>query len=144
MAFTWHIDSDAAPEDLAVVSTGVLAHGRRQAHDGDAKPINCLVRDGGLVVAGGLGRTEYLRLFILHLWVAEHLRRQGIASRILRELEAEAARRGCRDALIETMDDEVAALYLRLGYRLLAHVPNYVGRFNRHIMLKPTLAPPLP
>ena len=142
MALTWSIGISAPVEDLAVVSTGVFNHGRAQAHDGDAKPIYCLIRDENRVVAGGLGRTEYLRLFVQHLWVAEHVRNQGIGSRILRDLEAEAAKRGCRDALIETLDDSVAQLYSRLGYQSLACVRSYVGRFNRHIMLKPALLPP--
>jgi hypothetical protein len=58
----------------------------------------------------------------------------------LKELESEAARRGCHDSIIETLDDEVAAVYERLGYRSVARLPHYVGRFNRHIMLKVGLA----
>jgi len=58
------------------------------------------------------------------------------------ELEAEAARRGCRDALIETLEDSVAKLYARHGYHQVALVTGYVGRFNRHIMLKPSISVP--
>jgi hypothetical protein len=56
-------------------------------------------------------------------------------------LESEAVRRGCRDALIETLDDGVAAVYGRLGYRSVAVVESYVGPFNRHVLLK-LLNPP--
>lgn len=140
MALTWTIQCDAPAADLAVVADGVFAHGRAQASDGRAEPISCLVRDEGRVVAGGSGRTEYSRLFVSYLWVAQELRGQGIARRILREMESEAALRGCRDALIETLDDSVATLYSRLGYRSIAVVNGYVGRFNRHIMLKPSIS----
>lgn len=142
MALTWKIDTEAPAEDVAVVGSGVFAHGRSQATDGNAEPISCLVRDEARVVAGGSGRTEYRRLFVNHLWVAEELRGQGIGSRILLLLEAEAARRGCRDALIETLDESVAKLYERLGYQQVAFVAGYVGRFNRHIMLKPSISVP--
>ena len=137
MSLTWTLDARAPEEDLQVVAEGVFSHGRAQARDGNAEPIACLVRDGPRVVAGGTGRTEYRRLFVSHLWVTEDLRRQGLARGILQALEAEAAHRGCRDALIETLDDGVAALYGRLGYRSVAVVSGYVGPFNRHILVKP-------
>jgi GNAT superfamily N-acetyltransferase len=141
MPLTWTVDAQASDEDLQVVSEGVFSHGRAQAWDGQAEPISCLVRDGSRVVAGGSGRTEYQRLFVSHLWVYEELRRQGLARRILQALESQAARRGCRDALIETLDDGVASLYGQLGYRSVAVVAGYVGPFNRHILLK-LLNPP--
>lgn len=136
MALTWTLTAAAHHDDLEVVAEGVFSHGRAQARDGNAEPIACLVRDGARVVAGGTGRTEYRRLFVSHLWVAEPLRRQGIARRILQNLESEAVRRGCRDALIETLDDRVAVLYGRLGYRSVSVVSGYVGPFNRHILVK--------
>lgn len=140
MALAWSIVKAASAEDLAVISEGVFAHGRALAADGHAEPIACLVRKGSKLVAGGCGRTEYERLFTTSLWVSEGLRRQGIGSRVLLELEAEAARRGCKDALIETLSDEVANLYMRLGYQPVAVVQRYVGRFTRHILVKPSLA----
>jgi GNAT superfamily N-acetyltransferase len=141
MPLTWTVDAHAPEADLQVVSEGVFSHGRAQARDGNAEPISCLVRDGSRVVAGGSGRTEYQRLFVSHLWVYEELRRQGLARRILQALESQAARRGCRDALIETLDDGVAAFYGRLGYRSVAVVAGYVGPFKRHILVKPLVEP---
>ncbi|MFM7532678.1 MAG: GNAT family N-acetyltransferase [Rubrivivax sp.] len=141
MTLQWIIGSEASTQDLDAISQAVISHGRSQAIGGDARPIACLVRDGEELIAGGSGRTEYTRLFVNYLWVAEDRRRQGLARRILQELESEAARRGCRDAIIETLDDDVAALYARLGYRTVAHLPRYVGPFNRHILLKVGLTP---
>ena len=142
MPLNWTVDAPASDDDLRVISEGVISHGRAQAWDGQAEPISCLVREGSRVVAGGSGRTEYGRLFVNYLWVSVELRRQGLGRRILGVLESEAVRRGCRDALIETLDDGVAALYGRLGYSSLAVVPGYVGRFNRHTLVKPLVAPP--
>lgn len=139
MALSWIIVSDAPPNDLEIIANGVFTHGRAQAHDGKAEPIACLVRDHGRVVAGGTGRTEYDRLFVSYLWVSEELRGQGLARRILEALESEAQKRGCKDALIETLDDNVARLYRHLGYHSVAQVKAYVGRFDRHIMLKPSI-----
>ena len=136
MYLTWTLTAAARDEDLEIISEGVFSHGRAQARDGNAEPIACLVRDGTCVVAGGSGRTEYRRLFVSYLWVSEPLRRQGFAQRILQALESEALRRGCRDALIETLDDRVASLYGRWGYAAVSVIPAYVGPFNRHILVK--------
>lgn len=136
MAFEWILGSGVPAQDLEVIAKGVQRHGRALAHDGHAEAIACVVRDNYRVIAGGSGRTEYQRLFISYLWVAEAFRGQGIARGILKKLESEAARRGCRDALIETLDDSVARLYASLGYRSIVEISRYVGRFNRHILLK--------
>lgn len=136
MALEWHIGEQAPEEERDTIVEGVLSCGRAQAHDGNARPLACRVHEGSHLVAGGVGRTEYQRLFVTHLWVDEPLRGRGIGTRILLELEAEAARRGCITSLIETLDDRVAALYQRLGYEPVALVAGYVGPFNRHIMLK--------
>ncbi|MFT3816422.1 MAG: GNAT family N-acetyltransferase [Rubrivivax sp.] len=104
---------------------------------GHAKPLTCLVQHEGQLVAGGVGRTEYGRLFVLSLWVHSEWRSQGIATEILRRMELEALLRGCTSSLIETLDDRVAGLYRRLGYESIAHIRAYVGPFDRHIQLKP-------
>jgi ribosomal protein S18 acetylase RimI-like enzyme len=139
MALNWSLLTEAATGDLDILSEGVIAHGRALAAGGNATPVACVVRDRDEVVAGGSGRTEFTRLFVSYLWVAPSLRRQGIGSRVLAELEAEAVRRGCTDALIETLSNEVASLYARLGYETVARVPRYVGQFTKHILIKPAL-----
>ena len=139
MSLDWQICDEITEQQRDAIVEGVLTHGRTQAHDGNAQPLACLVHKAGRLVAGGVGRTEYQRLFVTHLWVAESLRRRGIGTRILLELEAEAARRGCAGSMIETLDERVASLYQRLGYVPVTVVAGYVGPFNRHIMLKPRI-----
>ncbi len=132
----WSIIDHPTDAELDVISDGVTRFGRAQAVGGNARPVACLVRDGSEIVAGGSGRTEFNRLFINYLWVTDALREQGIGSQILGTLESEAIARGCTDALIETLSDQTAALYGRLGYQPLAIIPNFVGPFTRHILIK--------
>jgi GNAT superfamily N-acetyltransferase len=141
MPLSWSVKAEADADVLQAIAAAVNAHVRGQAMQKDATSIACLVHDGDTLIAGGSGCTEYRRLFVHALWVAEAYRGRGIGSRMLRELEAEALRRGCRDAIIETLDDVVADLYRRLGYGLVAHLPAYLGSCDRHIMVKPTLEP---
>lgn len=135
----WDITSSPSENDESVVSNGVFDHGRRLASDGNAQDLACFLRVDGKVVAGGLGRTEYRRLFITSVWVTESLRGQGIGSEIISRMEREAVARKCHDALIETLLEPNVRLYERLGYNSLARIPKYVGDFTRHIMLKSPL-----
>jgi GNAT superfamily N-acetyltransferase len=133
---SWEFTRDPATSDADVVSNGVLTHGRSLAVAGNAHPLACFVREQGAVVAGALGRVEYQRLFINSLWVVESRRGLGLGSAVLERLEQEATALGCKSAMIETLNDRVAKLYTRKGYRSIATVVEYVGPFNRHILLK--------
>ncbi len=66
----------------------------------------------------------------------ETRRRQGLGSVVLQRLEARATLRDCAHALIETLSDEVAGMYLRRGYVSVATIPDYVGKFTRHVLVK--------
>ena len=139
-ALEWSVEESPADADVERLVEGVTSHGRARARS-DARPIACFVRSDGEVVAGACGRTELTRLFISYLWVEESRRGRGLGSKLLQQLEASAIARGCTDGLIETLLDEVANLYLRRGYLPLAIIPNFVGSFTRHILLKPFSAP---
>jgi ribosomal protein S18 acetylase RimI-like enzyme len=133
---TWQVVENAGEEEFSIISNGVTEYGRSLAIGGDARPIACFAYDQGKLIAGATGRTEFSRLFVSYLWASEEFRNQGLGTKALMCLEAEAIKRGCRDAIIETLSDRVAVLYRRLGYVTLASIPNYVGHFNRHILLK--------
>jgi GNAT superfamily N-acetyltransferase len=133
---SWEIASVPSNYDEELVRGGVLEYGRRLAADGGTQHLACFVRAGNDLIGGGIGRTEYNRLFISSVWVAERFRGEGIGSEIITRMEFAARDRGCYDALIETLIDSNVRLYERLGYTSIAIVPKYVGDFSRYIMLK--------
>ena len=133
---SWQITSTPSSDDAELVTQGVFDYGRSLASGGGAQALACFVREGESVIGGAIGRTEYDRLFVSSLWVSERYRGQGIGSDILSRMEREAADRGCRDALIETLIDANVVLYDRLGYKSVATITNYVGPFTRHILVK--------
>ncbi|WP_028217724.1 GNAT family N-acetyltransferase [Paraburkholderia oxyphila] len=82
-----------------------------------------LLRDG-VAVAGGAfmrhadaGTAEFKRI-----WASRHCRRQGLARRVLDELEAQAARQGYTRVFLGTgpRQPEAIALYQGSGYTLLS------------------------
>jgi ribosomal protein S18 acetylase RimI-like enzyme len=82
-----------------------------------------LLRDG-MAVAGGAfmrhedpGTAEFKRI-----WASRHCRRQGLARRVLVQLEAQAARQGYTRVFLGTgpRQPEAIALYRGSGYTLLS------------------------
>jgi GNAT superfamily N-acetyltransferase len=125
----------AAP-DVARLREEVIAHGRAQAGVGTPRPVACLAHEAGRLVGGASGRIEFARLFVEYLWVEAAHRRRGLGSALLAETERAARAAGCRDALIETLADDTAALYRRLGWVPIAEIADYVPGFTRHVLVK--------
>lgn len=132
----WRRDEEVPQAALEAVREGVLIYGRQQAQGSDARDIACALYEADQLVAGATGRTEFGRLYVNYLWVDADRRGQGLGGECLRQIEAQALRRGCVDALIETLSDETAQIYEHLGYACIAHVHDYVPGFTRHILLK--------
>lgn len=78
-----------------------------------------LVDASGAAVAGGaFMREDDSTVEVKRVWTDSGHRRQGLARRVMTELEAEAARRGIRTIVLTTgaRQPEAVALYISLGY----------------------------
>lgn len=78
-----------------------------------------LVDASGAPVAGGaFMREDESTVEVKRVWTHSGHRRQGLARRVMKELEAEASRRGVRTIVLTTgaRQPEAVALYLSLGY----------------------------
>lgn len=92
----------------------------------------------GEPVGGLLGRTT-LGLFFLDLfYLPDHLRRSGIGSRALRMAEEEAVRRGCRAAILITINIQAPEFYARHGWEEFGRVPSMPG--VERVFMRKTLA----
>jgi GNAT superfamily N-acetyltransferase len=126
---------EPAAADVARLRDEVIAHGRAQAGAGTPRPVACFAREGGRLVGGASGRIEFARLFVEYLWVEAARRRRGLGTSLLAELERAARAAGCRDALIETLAGDTAALYRKLGWVPLAEIPDYIPGHTRHVLV---------
>ncbi|MEE4575751.1 GNAT family N-acetyltransferase [Pseudomonas alliivorans] len=134
----WIADDKVGGDFLQTIRNGVIDTGRNLSEPlgGSAKDIACAVTEDFRLMGGATGRTEFGRLFVNFLWVDQQWRGTGLGAEALHRLEALAIERGCMDSIIETLDDEVAGWYQRIGYELIAQIPKYCGPWNRHILLK--------
>jgi len=132
----WKRDQELAPADLEAIREGVLLHGRQQTQGSDGQDIACGLYEDGVLIAGAWGRTEFQRLYLSQVWVQPERRSQGLGGELLRQIEAQALRRGCVDAWVETLFDDAAAFFEHLGYACIAHLHDCVPGFTRHTLLK--------
>jgi GNAT superfamily N-acetyltransferase len=101
-------------------------------------PLALLVHDedAGTVIGGLWGLTYYGWLFIELLFVPEHLRGQGLGRQLLNEAEAEAIRRGCHGAWLETFTFQAPEFYRKLGYQSFGVIRDYPAGQHRIFMCK--------
>jgi GNAT superfamily N-acetyltransferase len=92
-------------------------------------------RDAGQVIAAGRGVTNMGLVEIRGLWVAPAFRGQGIGSRLLAAIEAEAVRRGCRRAALDSYSFQAPGFYPSRGYREWGRL-DYPDGTRRHFFVK--------
>lgn len=80
-----------------------------------------LLRDGVAVGGGAFMRRDEHTAELKRMWTHSALRRQGLASKVLRELEAQVQRQGYRRICLTTgfRQPEAVGLYLGHGYTAL-------------------------
>ncbi|PQZ50505.1 N-acetyltransferase [Ochrobactrum sp. MYb15] len=83
-----------------------------------------LLRDGQTIGGGAFMRYDDVTAEFKRIWTHSNLRRQGLAKRVLEELEAQAHRQGYKRVYLTTgfRQPEAKELYLRNGYTALFDV----------------------
>jgi ribosomal protein S18 acetylase RimI-like enzyme len=103
----------------------------------DGRPLGGVIKDdSGNIIAAIDGHSWGGCCHILHLWVHESRRRQGLGRALLQAAEQEAVRRGCARMLLMTHSFQAPAFYERLGYARLAEIPDYPRGHAEYIYLK--------
>ncbi|KQR71915.1 GNAT family N-acetyltransferase [Pedobacter sp. Leaf176] len=76
---------------------------------------------------------------IKRMFVHPDYRKQGIAAKILTELENWAAELGFKECVLETgkKQPEAIALYQKVGYKIIPNYGQYIGVNNSVCMAKP-------
>lgn len=108
----------------ALINDGLNAFNDEVAGYSDRRPLSVVVRDPGTgeILGGAKGRTSLGLLFVELFWLPEALRGSGLGSRILRMMEEEGRRRGCRSAVLFTISFQAPDFYRRHGWRVFGEV----------------------
>lgn len=103
----------------------------------EKKPLAVALRDKqGTIMAGAAAWTFGFWLYIENLWVDQSLRGQELGTKILSALEAQARKRGCRFALLDTLNFQARPFYERFGYKVQWTQESYPREGCKHFMTK--------
>lgn len=91
------------------------------------------------VVAGVAAKTFGNWLLIENLWVSENLRGQEMGSKILQQLHQAAIARGCRYALLDTLNFQARGFYEKFGYSVQWTQNEYPKTGCKYFMTKTLL-----
>ncbi|KGM31097.1 GNAT family N-acetyltransferase [Inquilinus limosus] len=117
--------AETADEALeALINDGLNAYNDAVTGYSDRRPLSVVVRDpdSGEILGGAKGRTSLGLLFVELFWLPERLRGGGLGSRILRMMEEEGRRRGCRAGVLLTISFQAPEFYRRHGWRAFGEI----------------------
>jgi GNAT superfamily N-acetyltransferase len=112
-----------------IIEQGLARYNEDKAGYRDSRPLAVLISVPGskAVVGGLLGRTSLGLLFIDLFFLPPSLRKHGLGSRIMQAAEDEARRRGCRKAVVITINFQAPEFYQRHGYQVFGQIDCHPG-----------------
>jgi GNAT superfamily N-acetyltransferase len=112
--------------DIEIVKAGLRATDPADVGPRQYRELNIGLRASekelvGAVMAG----IAWDWLMIDRLWVHKSLRRQGLGSQLLVEVERKAVAMGCKHARVDTFDFQARGFYERNGYVAYAQLAGF-------------------
>jgi GNAT superfamily N-acetyltransferase len=133
----FEITDTPAAADHDVVAKSLTAFNTGEVGPPERRTLCVFIRDnGGKVVGGSSGFTQWGWLFTQLLWISEEMRGQGLAGTLLQHAEDEARRRGCKGAWIDTFSPHAKHAYERQGYAVFGEIPDFVAGRSRYFLQK--------
>jgi ribosomal protein S18 acetylase RimI-like enzyme len=133
------IESELArtAETLATVQAGLRQYNSSYVPREEYVDLTIVARDSrGEVVGAVLGETGRGWLHVDVAWVDERFRRQRIGSQLMEAAEAEAIRRDCHGAYLDTFSYQAKPFYETLGYAVFGTLDDYPRGHQRFYMRK--------
>ena len=92
--------------------------------------------DSGTVIGGLRATCFWNMLHVEVIWLGEEARGQGIGTALMHAAEEYAIEQGYELALLESSSWQAKPFYEKLGYKLLATVPEYPKGHSTHFLTK--------
>jgi predicted acetyltransferase/ribosomal protein S18 acetylase RimI-like enzyme len=121
------------------IADGLGAFNRSHVSEyGPSRPLVLLLTgpDSDEIVGGLHGSTGYSYLYVNLLFVPESMRRGGVGRKLMMEAEAEAIRRGCHAAVLDTFSFQARGFYEKLGYSVFGTLHDYPPGHSRFYLTK--------
>jgi GNAT superfamily N-acetyltransferase len=131
-------DSKSAEDGRRAVLEGLLRFNKNKTSNMEPpKAIPIFMRDGKNQVVGGVIGYVYAGwLHIEFLWIEESFRNKGNGTRLLKMIENEAVKCGCKYVDLDTFSFQARPFYEKHGYTLFATLDNYPEGHSKHFLKK--------
>jgi len=129
MALSITVTGTPAAEEVEAIGEALAQFNDADVGPSERQPLVVVVREDEDIVAGISGYTAWGWLYVQWLWVSETRRGERLAGRMLEAAEAEARKRGCHSAWIDTFNPVALKAYQRAGYKPFGELKDFpVGR----------------
>ncbi len=135
MSLTFTLSSAPSQADIEALEQSLSNYFAAHRTDAKDQPLLLLARDGEKVVAGIYAKTGWDQMYIRTLFVAEHLRGQGVGRKLIEDAEAEGRKRGCAVSWLMCSTEAAKRFYERRGYECFGEVERRAAT-SRYFMKK--------
>lgn len=131
------IEITPAPMDEQVVWRGLRHHNEQYVSGAGDTTFAVFLRDQQGTICGGiLAKAGRGWLHINALWVDPSAQGQGYGTQLMAAAEAEALRRGCHSAYLDTFSFQARPFYERCGYEVFGTLDDFPAGHQRFFMRK--------
>jgi len=131
------ITDNPKQEDINIILEKIIEYNLSRIESKEVKPIAIFVKDENDNEVGGISaETHGNWLEISLLYVNEKLRGQKIGSKLLKDVEAKAIKRGCKYSFVDTFSFQAKDFYVKLGYKEVFTLEEYPLTSKRHYFVK--------
>jgi GNAT superfamily N-acetyltransferase len=122
----FRITADGNEQDINDIFEMLKEYNLSNREESKNVPLGIFYEDAqGKKLAGLTGETFGNWLCIHYLFVEDHLRKDGLGSKLLEVAENEARNRGCKYAFVDTFSFQAPEFYIKHGYNEVFTLNDY-------------------
>lgn len=131
----FQIENNPTKEDDQIVIQGITDYNNSIHHD-PVSHHSIYAKNNGDIIGGALVYQHSDAVYIDTFWVKEDYRRKGIATELLKRVEHDAYEKGIVKQIICTISPQARDMYQKLGFQLIATVPEYLRGLDKFYLKK--------
>jgi len=86
------------------------------------------------IVAAAIGESKYEWLIIQYFYVEDKFRKNGIRSKILKEIVEIAKDRNCKGIHLDTFEFQARDFYVKQGFNVFGEIDDHPSGYKRYFM----------
>jgi len=135
------LTTNPSSKDAEFISQGLVNFNHERVkdleQDDPETKFSIFVRDDENNIIGGLRATCFWNALHVELvWVSKESRGSGIGTKLMKEAETFAIEHGYELSLLESASWQAKAFYEKMGYTLMATLPDFPKGYATHFLTK--------